>query len=323
MEKGFKEYRYDGMSDKQVEVLNRFTQFKSATSTQKKMAEIIGDTEITRNWTYEGYKDTGRKGNDHCSMGHALRYVHFAKNKETKEQIKFGIKCISDFFEITVDKLKMIQEGFVQTNKMVDEIVAKFKKGGYRFEEMEMKLSQLNQGIEYQEEIAKLLEVKLPLPYQYENEINEIWFKEYNGREFQKFLDENPQYAGIVVMAQMFETSDVFKSKHPILYKKMSDIVKYLNNHKTLSEPQIKLLNKIIMLDTEEIDEILDDLHLVNSSKFKKFGDYNEYVIFLNLERDYNEWGLSIKQVDLLKKIHSKLKKEIDDMKELELAQAE
>jgi len=287
------------------------------------MAEIIGDTEITKSWTYEGYKDTGRKGNDHCSMGHALRYVHFAKNKETKEQIKFGIKCISDFFEITVDKLKMIQEGFVQTNKMVDEILAKFKKNDYRFEEMEIKLSQISQGIEYQEEIAKLLEVRLPLPRQYENQINEIWFKEFSNREFQKFLDENPQYAGIVVMAQLYKSNDDFKLKHPILSKKIEDIIGYLNVHKTLSTPQINLLNKIMMLDTEEIDEIIEDIKLVGSNEFRKFGDYNEYVVFLNLEQSYNEWGLSVKQVELLKKIKMRLQGKINDIKGIELSSAE
>lgn len=85
-------------------------------------------------WAYAGFIDMGYRGADYCTMGHPLRYVHlawdisvsdietsfFGESYDTDIEevinsnncIKFGIDCISDFFEIDkeyTDKLKRAQ----------------------------------------------------------------------------------------------------------------------------------------------------------------------------------------------------------------------
>lgn len=318
-----KSYQYEGMTNKQIDVLNKFTQFRSATIFQKRLTEIIGENELVKDWVYDGYRDTGYFGGDKCSMGHTLRYVHITRNIKTGERIKFGVKCISDFFNITVDKLKMLQEGFIQVNKMANNIVEKFREGNYNFKEMEDKLSVLEEKPEHYENIIALLNVKLPLPWQYDNEVNKIWMKEYSSKEFQKFLDENPKYIGIVVMAQLFKSDDSFKKNHPLLHEKMDDIVKFLNKNKRLSEKQIELLNKIMMMDFDTIDSQIKDLSQLNENDFLRIGDYNEYNTFRSLVDQYNTWGLSEKQIGLINKIYNRCLKKINLNRKYELLMVE
>lgn len=317
-----KEYKYEGMTQEQIDILGRFTQYRSASAIQKKMADIIGDTEITKDWSYDGFIDTGRLGNEHCSMGHALRYVHFAKNKNTNEIIKFGIKCISDFFDITPDKLKMIQEGFIQVNKIVDDIVQKFR-NGYDFETITKKFESLSEAPFHHKAIKLLLSNKLPLPYEYEQEINKIWSKESSRKEFEEFLDKNPQYASIVVMAKMCTGDEQFKQNHSKIYQKMEDIIKFLERNQKLSESQIKLLNKIIMLDFVDIDNKIELLNKVPKEKFLVRGTYREYDVFKGMIQQYEDWGLSEKQVQLLDKIYNRNLKYINEIINSELSNVE
>lgn len=317
-----KKYKFEGMTKEQIDIIGKFTQYKSASAIQRKMVEIIGDSEISKDWTYDGYIDTGKLGNEHCSMGHALRYVHFARNKNTNEEIKFGIKCISDFFEITPDKLRMIQEGFIQVNKVVDEIVEKFN-NGYNFKFITDKFKSLNELPFHHKAITLLLSNGLPLPYEYEQEINRIWSKESSKRDFEEFLDKNPQYASIVVMAKMCIGDGQFKGKHPILYNRMKDIIKFLETNKLLSENQIKLLNKIIMINFEDIDNKIEMLNKVSKDKFITRGNYIEYNVFKDLTVQYENWGLSEKQIQLLDKIYNRNLKYINDIVNSELIMTE
>ena len=84
-------------------------------------------------WAYAGFIDTGYHGGDHCAFGHALRYLHIAwdveksdieeaffgirYNKrvekvledEANNAIKFGIKCVGDFFDIDPSYKQFLQ----------------------------------------------------------------------------------------------------------------------------------------------------------------------------------------------------------------------
>lgn len=85
-------------------------------------------------WAYAGFVDMGYRGADYCTLGHPLRYVHLAWDVSVSDIetsffgeeysndiegvinssncIKFGIDCISDFFEIDkeyADKLRRAQ----------------------------------------------------------------------------------------------------------------------------------------------------------------------------------------------------------------------
>lgn len=111
-------------------------------------------------WAYAGFIDMGYRGADYCTMGHPLRYVHlawdisvsdietsfFGESYDTDIEevinsnncIKFGIDCISDFFEIDkeyTDKLKRAQREAIKDmdfmcqyyeEGIADEVIASF-----------------------------------------------------------------------------------------------------------------------------------------------------------------------------------------------------
>lgn len=82
-------------------------------------------------WYYAGFVDTGYDGGGYCTLGHKLRYMHiawdvtvsdlnetfFGENYDKDIEalldeescIIFGIKCISDFFEVDTDCTQALQ----------------------------------------------------------------------------------------------------------------------------------------------------------------------------------------------------------------------
>lgn len=84
---------------------------------KKELAQIRGDEE----WSYEGCIDTGAYPGAYCEMGHALRYVHFAKGSESGKVVSFGNKCVSDFFEVDTVVMRAIRKAQVEsTNDLVE-----------------------------------------------------------------------------------------------------------------------------------------------------------------------------------------------------------
>lgn len=65
---------------------------------------------LNSEWVFAGYKDYKYFGAGCCSLGHPLRYGYFAKNKKTGEVIQFGIKCLSDFFEVKEEVMKALNK---------------------------------------------------------------------------------------------------------------------------------------------------------------------------------------------------------------------
>jgi hypothetical protein len=312
MKEKLKSYPFEGMNDQQIFVINKLTKFRAARELEKQVGNLI-HKDVKSEWYYAGYKDTGYMGGDHCSKGHSLRYVHFAKNRETGEEIKFGIKCVSDFFNITEDQLKLLKDGFVQTNKMVDQIIERFRAGNYKFDIITKKFLAVHDKVNNMEAIANLLYVYLPLPQSYEIEICNAYEKHENQVEFQKFLDENPKYAGIVVMAKLCKDS-YLEQHHPKITAKIDEIFKYLDNHGKLTQAQIDLLGKLSITDYTETDKLFKELDTVPSEKFKKFNGYDEYQVYLSLKDSYKNYGLSEKQNNLLNKIYGKFKNTINLM---------
>ena len=108
-----------GMSAEQVEFYQSYSKERSCFAYEKIAKRELGTTELIADWKYAGYYDAGYRGADHCSAGHALRYVHIAKNEKTGKEVKFGIKCVSDFFKITPTQLKFIKAGFNEANREI------------------------------------------------------------------------------------------------------------------------------------------------------------------------------------------------------------
>ena len=108
-----------GMNAEQVEFYQNYSKERSCFAYEKIAKRELGTTELIADWKYAGYYDAGYRGADHCSAGHALRYVHIAKNEKTGKEIKFGIKCVSDFFKLTPTQLKFIKAGFNEANREI------------------------------------------------------------------------------------------------------------------------------------------------------------------------------------------------------------
>ena len=86
-----------GLNQEQVDFYRSYSMERSRLAYERVAAEQVGNTDLMEDWEYEGYYDAGFRGADHCSAGHALRYVHIAHNKKTDKRIKFGIICVRDF----------------------------------------------------------------------------------------------------------------------------------------------------------------------------------------------------------------------------------
>lgn len=169
---------YSHLNDEQIKLLKRYYLWFSQRifdegQKQKRTLQVTSDPRklkkqkelnAMRNqggmWAYAGFIDMGYRGADYCTMGHPLRYVHlawditvsdietsfFGEKYDTDIEevinssncIKFGIDCISDFFEIDKEytlKLKRAQREAIKDmdfmcqyyeEGMADEVIASF-----------------------------------------------------------------------------------------------------------------------------------------------------------------------------------------------------
>lgn len=62
----------------------------------RKIAELADGA---NDWVFDGIVDLGSKCGK-CTLGHALRYEHYAYSPSTNNRILFGSKCVSDFFNV-------------------------------------------------------------------------------------------------------------------------------------------------------------------------------------------------------------------------------
>lgn len=85
----------------------------------EKLLEIMGDAE---DWHYDGTIDWGYRGGAHCTLGHALRYQHFATSPSKGVSVAFGKDCISDFFDVppaVLNEILKAQEVILAETKAV------------------------------------------------------------------------------------------------------------------------------------------------------------------------------------------------------------
>lgn len=102
-------------------------------------------------WEYAGFIDTGYDGGGECTMGHTLRYMHLAwdvskadldeaffgerytndieEALHSSNCIVFGIKCVSDFFEVDKDCIQSLQRAQRESLKDMQEIFELYEAG--------------------------------------------------------------------------------------------------------------------------------------------------------------------------------------------------
>ena len=134
---------------------------KSQTVLNRKKANLSQLRNSGGMWYYAGFVDMGYKGAGYCTLGHPLRFMHlawdvtvsdietaffgedynsnFEEAIESANCIKFGIKCISDFFEVDSECTRSLQRAQRESlkdmslmyehyaNGTVDEVCSTFK----------------------------------------------------------------------------------------------------------------------------------------------------------------------------------------------------
>lgn len=124
---------YKGLNQEQVNAIKYFfrwvtrLEFNRANkevlvvspSKKQKLIELMGDVS---DWYYDGMYDLGDMIGK-CTLGHTLRYEHYAYSPSTQRTIVFGYKCVGDFFEVS-DKLIRRLDGLrKQTGEEVKRIL--------------------------------------------------------------------------------------------------------------------------------------------------------------------------------------------------------
>lgn len=313
-----------GLNDLQKDFLNKFSKLRTAKKFEIEALRLIGRPELVKDWCYDGYKDTGSMGQGRCSRGHALRYEHYAKNIITEEVIVFGIKCVTDFFNLTPQQLKLIKQGVAETNQEIYQILEKFTK--YKtFEQyekdnmIEHKLNIISKEPKHLLTIIDFLNHKLPLPDILEDEVNKIWRSESSDTDFIEFLNQFPDLRELVIKAQLIDDNSQFKQKHSKIWKKIHDITSYLHKYKNISSGQMGLFKKLLSVDYDLIDQLVLDLRMVNKTHYIQNANYNELDLLKSFMVQYEDWGLTEHQVNIINKIHKRLSKYIEVAKNLQL----
>lgn len=308
-----------GLTQEQVEFYQSFSRKRTTTRFEKQAAAKVGDPEMIKDWRYEGYYDTGEFGRGKCSLGHKLRYVHFARNIKTGEQVKFGIKCVTDFFKLTPLALKLIRQGFNEANNEIKESLEKFVKFG-SFEAYNAKTDIVNRANLVLEnnpnalcrpykdaleesllvgEMMGFLAMKLPVPNWFEYKINNVY-----GREMHKLntpVDNDPIYKEAIAKAKTLLTDLTFKSNHSVIYNTINDMLTKLREHSSMSPKAKDFFDKLVNVEWTKLDPIVKDLLAMNRTDFKAYSDWD---FVQKVAGSYNQYGVSPKQAAVLVKIH-------------------
>lgn len=299
-----------GLNDEQVQFLQQYSRERSRRAYEIIAAKELGSNELIDGWEYDGYYDSGYRGAEYCSAGHALRYVHIARHKETGKTIKFGVKCVSDFFNLTPIQIKFIKNGFNEANHEIQEILDTYIQWEGNFDAYEEKFhyaeklkfitahdpdklylaSDSFMNMLKIAEMQALMKLRLPLPSYFEYAL---------GRAFRAVSRTYEQSKDPEVKEKKNPHQEIFdylKEKHPDAYKTANSI---WNNSlvTTLSEKQSNLFNKLMTTKWKDIDTIVD---MVANKKIPIRPNY--FDIYESLSSQYQKWGMSEKQFTLLGK---------------------
>lgn len=299
-----KEY---GMTDEQVEFYKKYSMERSRKAYERIAAKELGTDTLIDDWVYCGYYDAGYRGSEFCDAGHALRYVHIAQNKKTGKQLKFGIKCVTDFFNLTPAQIKFIKNGFNEANEEIQQGIDRFVeyKGNWDlYEEKYQYKAKLDFILDKNPSMLRLdsdelmhllklgelrciLDLKLFLPKVWENTIKYV----YDVVKRELISDEQEKSWNTV------DGIDYIKQNHPNIYR----IIKNIKSKDNQTDKQKYFVDKLLNTPWKMIDSILD-----NKSKYLSLMSNKELWIYDNLVDSYHQYGLTVKQIDLLKKITNK-----------------
>lgn len=311
-------YTKHNISDEQKEFFKKYSRTRTAKLFEKKALETIGSAELKKDWIYNGYMDTGYFGGGKCSMGHTLRYVHFAKNIITNEEIKFGVKCVSDFFSLTEHQLRFISHGIVEVNYEIiqslqfieaDHDITEYVKIGELFSKFSEVKHLISANI--REEMQEWVNIGLPFPYRLMKVLNSTYARMHNSTEFQMFLSDNPVIKEYYTKAQEFVCNPEM-SKFAGVLSEVKKIMENVHYYKNLQDWQRAKLDKFFSTDYDKVLQLVQDLTTVR----EKFNMRNFMEsIAVDIMSKYDVYGVSEKQMAILEKVYAKYEKSIDELK--------
>ena len=300
-----KEY---GMTDEQVEFYKKYSMERSRKAYERVAAKEIGNTELIADWIYAGYYDAGYRGAEYCSAGHALRYVHIAKNIKTGKEIKFGIKCVTDFFNLTPAQIKFIKNGFAEANDEIKQSIDRFIEFNGDFDKYEQKYhfqEKLNYILENNPsilsfdtddlvhllklgEVQYIFKLKLFLPLFFERMINIAYIRIQHDTETSQALNK------IIKNEEQRELIKYLQNYHSQVYSTLLSLAKAANP----TDKQKYFINKLMNTPWREVDEIIDQ---VNEEKIRVKAGYMTQM-FDDIIYQFNKWGITEKQYKFLQK---------------------
>lgn len=286
-----------GMTKEQVEFYKQYSMERSRRAYERVAVKELGDDKLIDDWVYMGYWDAGFRGAEYCSAGHPLRYVHVARNKKTGKEIQFGIKCVTDFFNLTPAQIKFIKNGFNEANKEIQESIDRFVEfsGDWNaYEEKHHFKEKLDYILQYQPsalsldtdklvhmfklaQIQHIFDLKLFLPKIWEHSIRSAYRIVFAKQKNNSPADEKLQY---------------IKQHHGNIFY----IIDSISSRTKLTDKQKYFLNKLLNTPWQSIDELIQSVD-------NKTANVTNVYIYQNLISDYNNYGLTEKQIQLLHKI--------------------
>lgn len=166
---------YKGLSTKQLETIQEYFKRMSRLMfldnqakaklhvTPNRAAKMANLLMSASDWEYAGSWDTGDFGGGCCTLGHLLRYEHYAYSPSLGETIVFGEKCVSDFFEVSHSEMRRIVN--IQTELVREVKVIKFlfdktpkERQQNKYSEVERVVSELKDKVEKMSKEAICLE---------------------------------------------------------------------------------------------------------------------------------------------------------------------
>ena len=301
------------LNEEQKEVLNQFTRINSKRSHMEQNLGVLVNSE--GKWVYNGYIDTGKFGNGRCSNGHALRYVHQAINETTGERIDFGIKCVTEFFQMSENVRRLIEKNMIKVNELLKSIYELVDLNSDNYNVYQKKIEYIGNvnGIRNIDMIKKMIEVKLPIPFEFAYDLDKKYEAKVRAKGFEEkkeqFLNQHPEVRSAITMFELIK--DTINNSRD--YEILNSLIIGFNRYGNLTEKQIALLIKLISKDEEKKDfsEVKEKLEKLTKVRLSSY-DIGIVRSLIN-QFEVKEW-LSEKQIALVDKLIKRYRKQIKEI---------
>lgn len=295
------------LNDDQIEFLHNFSMKQSMRAYEKVAKQVANESAtIDEDWVYKGYYDAGYRCADHCSGGHALRFVHIAKNKKTGDEVKFGIHCASEFFNITPFQLKCIQKGYHEASTLINSTIKMLEEyGSFKEYDKQTEISKKLKAVidedasllmnPYNDEFEEMMKVsyirqmveklELPLPDVYHWTVRRAYDKLQAMKEDKQVSDLSKELDEKIMYTRGFSN-----------LKHISKVMEKLNNsieRGKISDKQMSFAEHLNSIDWKGINERFRNFD-ISGKTFANDADKSAYA---NLKYVFKMYGLNDEQV--------------------------